>query len=727
MVMVDSPQSSGKIDLCEAHAFSSLLVISEAPGSFGMGVVVDGKRFAGLVLFAFISIIFIYAGCGGGGGNDVVDDGEFQGAVGVGADGVTVFWRYYTGNNFGLGSFALEDGSFIMAGNRGPDINEQDVYLFKTDDEGVLQWEEPYPLSGWEEAEVLRKTGDGGYILAGTDDNPAGDEDFLLVKTGSSGTRSWMTTWDNGWPQEGQSVWPAAAGGYLFLGNSAIDHNPFFNWDACMYSVSNSGAWAGTVECYGSTEADDLAYAMEKLGDGSFILAGALDGQAWLVKTDDAGQLEKGWPRTYGAGTAYAVRALDDGGFIMAGKNAHPFENTNADVLVIRTDASGSQVWSKTFGGEGFDCANGIALAGTDAVVVAGQTDSFHTYTNDVAYQMLYLIKLDLDGNVVWQKVKGLADNTELASSIREVSDGGFIIAAGYGNVLVKTDRNGDTVILGTKDVSLTIPGVTGLIDFGNAVEAAGGAAQSIILPWNMGYQGLEWVLQVMDEGAGSVCDSGAFAISPDPAGSVSQGDEFDLTFIDCQTAATGDSLTFNGTLSVAFDTLTGTFSSSTYYAVETGMTTTGFDVQDDMGILSFTGSLGFDRTVSSGGITETARSASPATLSFSEEGVTNTLSSFSMSASGDPVNGLELGADGETILYSHLSPALTASILLEIQDRLTFGPGLEDPSGSFTVTAEDDSSLAVSLDDGSVSLAVDTDGDGSADGSLGTTWEELY
>jgi hypothetical protein len=97
------------------------------------------------------------------------------------------------------------------------------------------------------------------------------------------------------------------------------------------------------------------------------------------------------------------------------------------------------------------------------------------------------------------------------------------------------------------------------------------------------------------------------------------------------------------------------------------------------------------------------------------------------MSASGDPVNGLELGADGETILYSHLSPALTASILLEIQDRLTFGPGLEDPSGSFTVTAEDDSSLAVSLDDGSVSLAVDTDGDGSADGSLGTTWEELY
>jgi len=698
----------------------------------------ERKRFAGFVLCLFALVTFAYVSCGGGGGggDDVVDDGEFQGAVGVGADGVTVFWQYYTGDNFGIGSWAEETSSFIMVGTKAPDLGaDGDVYLFRTDNEGTLDWEKFYPTTGDDIAKIVRQTEDGGYIIAGYNGDlanidPDVDTDFLLIKTDSFGTQSWISTWDNGWSQEGQSVWPASGGGYLFLGNSWIDH-PGWDWDACMYSVSSTGAWAGTVECYGDPGEFDLAYAMEKLGDGSFILAGSLSGDAWLIKTDSSGHVEMGWPRTYGTGTAYAVRPLADGGFIMAGKNAQPFEYTNADVLVIRTDASGNEMWSKTFGGDRFDCANGIALAGTTAII-AGQTNSFHEFAPGEAYSMLYLIKLNLEtGDVRWEKVKGIADNTELASSIREVSDGGFIIAAGYGNVLVKTDKNGDTVELGTKDVSLTIPNATGLIDFSNAVEAAGGAVQSIILPWNVGYQGLEWILQVMDGDTGAqICDiSGSgFAISPNPTGGVSQGDAFDLTFTDCQTSATGDTLLFNGVLSVSFNTLTGTFSpSSTDYTVKTGITTAGFNVTDDIGTLSIVGTLGFDRTVSSGVAAETARSVSPETLSFTEEGVTAILSEFSVTASGDPMTGLELGAAGETILYSH-SNALTANMTLEISEGLTFGPGLDNPTGSFTVTAQDDSSLAVSLvDGGSVSIAVDTDGDGSVDGSLGTTWDELY
>jgi len=680
--------------------------------------------------FLLASIFFISCG-GGGGGDDVVDDGEFQGDVGIGADGVTIFWQYYTGNNFGGGNFALEDGSFIMAGTRGPELGEQDVYLFKTDDEGTLDWEEPYPLSGLEGAKVVRKTGDGGYLVAGTDYKPGDDNgDFLLIKTDVSGNQSWMTTWDNGWSQEGQSVWPAAGGGYIFLGNSFVNHPVnIWDWDACTYSIDNSGAWAGTVECFGGADMHEWAFAMEETGDGGYIIAGArgvIESNFWLVKTDAGGHMEKGWPRTYESGTAYSVRALDDGGFIMAGKNAQPFEGATADVLVIRTDPLGNQLWSKTFGGAGFDCANGIALAGTDAVLIAGQTNSFHTHTDGEAYPMLYLIKLDLDGNVLWQKIKGIADNSEMANSIREVSDGGFIIAAGYGDILVKTDKNGGTVKLGTKDVSLTIPGVTGLIDFTNAVEGAGGGVQSVMLPWNIGYQGLEWILQVMDEGRESICDSGSFDISPDPSGGVAEGDEYVLTFADCETTQ-GDTVIFSGSLTVDFNTLTGTFSPSTQYAVETEMTTAGFDAEDDIGTLTITGSLRFDRTVSPGGISETAQNVPSETLSFSEGGMDTTLSEFLINATGGPASGLVLGSSGETVVYSHSSSALDADMVLEIEEALVFGPWLEDPSGAFTVTAEDDSNLAVTLDDGSVILAVDTDGDGSTDGTIGTSWEELY
>ena len=45
----------------------------------------------------------------------------------------------------------------------------------------------------------------------------------------------------------------------------------------------------------------------------------------------------------------------------------------------------------------------------------------------------------------------------------------------------------------------MSLPRVTGIIGFTNAVEAAGGAVDSLMHPWNMGNMGLEWVLAVMD------------------------------------------------------------------------------------------------------------------------------------------------------------------------------------------------------------------------------------
>ena len=430
----------------------------------------DRKLFVGLIFLVFLFITVPYLGCGGG-GDDVVEDEP--GGVGIGADGVTVFWRYYTGQNFGAGSWAEEtsDGGFIMVGNRGPEIETQDVYLFKTDHEGTLEWEQPYSTSGWDGAKVVRLTADGGYIIAGYNDRPAGDEDFLLIKTDASGVQSWMSTLDNGYIQEGQSVWPAADGGYLFLGNSYVDHpGSGYDWDACLYSVDNGGIWATTVGCFASTDVWELAYAMEEAGDGGYIIAGAkgvIGFSIWLVKTASDGHLE--WEKTYGEGTAYAVRAVDDDGdgetddgFIIAGKDNNPFTTDPAKALVIRTDAAGTEVWRKYFGGSGYDCANGIAVAGTSGVVIAGQTDSFSDFV------MLYLIKLNMDGEVLWQKVKGDAENYDMANSVREVSDGGFILAAGYGDMLVKTDKNGDTVDLGERDVTMTIPSVTGIIAIRN-------------------------------------------------------------------------------------------------------------------------------------------------------------------------------------------------------------------------------------------------------------------
>jgi len=695
----------------------------------------DQRRRVALILAVFLLGVFLSAGCGGGGGgSDVVDDES--GIVGVGADGVTIFWQYYTGENFGIGNWAEEtgDGGYIMVGTKSPALGTPgDLFLFKTDDEGTLQWERPYPTSGDDWARVVRKTGDGGYLAAGYTGDPAVDTDNLLIKTDSFGAPSWMSTWDNGSYQEGQSVWPAAGGGYLFLGNSFIDHpGNIWDWDACMYSVGDGGAWAGTVECFGGANAQELAYTMEEADDGGYIVAGtrgAILYSIWLVKTDQDGHLQ--WQQTYGEGTAYAARAVDtdgdgaaDDGFIIAGKDANPSETGSARAVVIRTDAVGGEIWRKYFGGAGFDCANGIALAGTSGVVVAGQTDSFS------AFAMLYLLKLDMDGNVQWQKVKGKVDNFDMASSVREAGDGGFILAAGFGNMLVKTDKNGDTVNLGSRDVTLNVPTVSGLIDFSNATEAAAGAVDSLLLPWNMGYLGLEWLLQVLDGAAeADICDVSlsGFAISPAPTLPLSAGDAFQMTFTSCSTGAFGQTTIFNGVVDIVLDSLAGTFSSSGSYQVQTRMTTAAFGITDDVGTLTIAGGVRFARAVTPGGREEYAQDLPPGTLSVTDGAVTRDLSDFGISAS-DTGSGLVLGSPGESVLYSHNGPALMATITMQVQEALVFGPVMDDPvSGALSAAAPDNSAITVNIDNGSVDIAVDADGDGSVDGTIGTSWEALH
>jgi predicted secreted protein len=197
---------------------------------------------------------------------------------------------------------------------------------------------------------------------------------------------------------------------------------------------------------YGGVAADQ-GWMVQQTNDGGFILIGYTvsfgSGSAdiWLIKTDADGN--KLWTKTYGGrgnDLSGAVQQTSDGGYIIGGITSS-FGSGGDDIWVIKTDASGNILWDKTFGGVNDDHCNAILQLPSGDYVLIGNWDLGGTSD-------LCLMKLDSKGNELWNRVYS-GDKFGFGHSLQMTSDGGFILFGGidlYGDPdmwLIKTDANG--------------------------------------------------------------------------------------------------------------------------------------------------------------------------------------------------------------------------------------------------------------------------------------------
>ncbi len=142
------------------------------------------------------------------------------------------------------------------------------------------------------------------------------------------------------------------------------------------------------------------------------------------------------WTKTYG-GTGfddgYSVQETSDGGYIVAG-NTESFGAGGCDIYLIKTEADGDTMWTKTYGeGGDYDWLISVQPTSDSGYIVAGFTDSQGAGSADV-----WLIKTDSNGDTLWTKTYG-GDAADYGYSVQQTSDGGYIVAgstesAGSGN-----------------------------------------------------------------------------------------------------------------------------------------------------------------------------------------------------------------------------------------------------------------------------------------------------
>jgi hypothetical protein len=147
------------------------------------------------------------------------------------------------------------------------------------------------------------------------------------------------------------------------------------------------------------------------------------------------------WANAFLAYGLFDAYPTADGGVIAVGE-------TNAqDIWVVKLDGNSNLVWQKSYGGQAEDRAQSVRPTADGGYVVAGLTRSFGAGALDA-----WVLKLDATGNVVWQKTYGGAGD-DIASAVRPTADGGYVVAgATYLGVgiddawLLKLDASGNVV-----------------------------------------------------------------------------------------------------------------------------------------------------------------------------------------------------------------------------------------------------------------------------------------
>ena len=320
------------------------------------------------------------------------------------------------------------DGGYILAGDtRSYGAGGSDFWLVKTDSDGNKEWDKTFGGTGLEWPCSVQQTSDGGYILAGrTDLYGAGNIDFWLVKTDSNGNKEWDKTFGGTSGDEAHSVQQTFDGGYILAGDTG-SYGATGNSDFWLVKTDSEGAkqWDRTFSGFCS----DGAESVQQTSDGGYILAGYTDSYGdsgfdfWLVKTDSSGNKE--WDKTFG-GTdrdeAYSVQQTFDGGYILAG-NTKSYGAGGSDFWLVKTDSNGNKEWDKTFGGTITELARSVRQTSDGGYILAGCTGSYGAGSLDA-----WLVKTDSDGNKEWDMTFGGTDD-DRAQSVHQTSDGGYILA----------------------------------------------------------------------------------------------------------------------------------------------------------------------------------------------------------------------------------------------------------------------------------------------------------
>jgi len=256
----------------------------------------------------------------------------------------------------------------------------------------------------------------------------------------------WSQTYGGEYDDECGSLIQTADGGFALAGSTVSFENESVDMWLVKTNANGDSLWSRT---YGG-RSTDICNSIIQTTDGGYVLAGQTSSFAegrndmWMVKVNADG--DSLWSRTFGGMSSECCNSIIqtiDGGFALVG-HTRSFGSGEGDMWMVKTDADGDLLWSRTFGGMYNERASSIIQTEEGEYILAGETESF---SDRRTTGMMWMVKTNADGDSLWSRI--FAGRTSGGcTSLIQTTDGGFALAGWWEWLwlLVKTDEEGNSL-----------------------------------------------------------------------------------------------------------------------------------------------------------------------------------------------------------------------------------------------------------------------------------------
>ncbi|MFX0066124.1 MAG: hypothetical protein ACFFC7_28490 [Candidatus Hermodarchaeota archaeon] len=199
--------------------------------------------------------------------------------------------------SWGVGVVQVADGGVVVGGGSRATWNETSNFLLmKLDNNGSVQWKHIYDNNGDQRLTAFIPTRDNGFALAGINASWYGipPQDIWLIKTDANGMVEWNQTYGYYDYQNCKALIQTSDHGFALAGmciTGRLDSG-HHDWDGLLIKTDANGVvqFYQTYDCGAQEEFSDLI----QMNDGGFSLLGRAPDPSgsydfWLVRTDASG------------------------------------------------------------------------------------------------------------------------------------------------------------------------------------------------------------------------------------------------------------------------------------------------------------------------------------------------------------------------------------------------------------------------------------------------------
>lgn len=254
-------------------------------------------------------------------------------------------------------------------------------------------------------------------MVLGDNLNPMGSMDVatnvILQKYNlTSGAKVWekTITQSRGTYAEQQRIKQTKDGGYIISMRAYTFSG--FSWESRLQLIRTNEE--GNIIWNKTYDKEFLAYDVQEVKDAGFVITGTSGSNIFILKVDNLGgeQWRSLLSSTYGSSLFTSMQGnyvleTQDGNYLVVGKDRNGFINgtnrTNEDILIIKLNSEGKEVWRQNVDRGGTDNAWAAAEAPNGDFIVAGSTQD--NPGTDIYTHKAFATRLSNTGDFIWSKI----------------------------------------------------------------------------------------------------------------------------------------------------------------------------------------------------------------------------------------------------------------------------------------------------------------------------------